>query len=103
MSRQMKAPPRREGGKETRSILPSPPDAEARAALAEAIGYQGSPYHKRDPGTFNLTPPASPRPDKSLCDHTPVRAPADALRLLKQGVLQGLWDQRRRNDYPSII
>lgn len=103
MSRQMKTPPAKAKTRETRSILArSPTDAE-RAALADAVRYLGSPYHKRDPGEFKLTPPASPRPDKSLCDHTHVRTPEEALRLLRKGATQGLWDHARRGDYPSVV
>ncbi len=44
-------------------------------------GYEGVAYHKRSPGDFGLTPPASPRPDKTLCDEAGVthRAEADTL------------------------
>ncbi|MEZ5583130.1 MAG: hypothetical protein R3F37_10525 [Candidatus Competibacteraceae bacterium] len=36
--------------------------------IANAVRYGGNPEHKRNPGDFGLTPPASPRPDKTLCD-----------------------------------
>ncbi len=52
-----------------------------RKFLRENAGYDGRNYHKRNPGDFGLTPPAAPRPDKTLCDEAKVfqRSLADAL------------------------
>src|SRR5271170_205021 len=36
--------------------------------LARVVKYGGNPEHKSDPGDFGLTPPATPKPDKTLCD-----------------------------------
>ena len=58
-------------------------DPEARARLADAVQYGGNPEHKRNPGDFGLTPPASPRPDKTLCDTVELFERSEALRLLR--------------------
>ena len=52
-----------------------------RDFLKSKARYEGSPLHKRSPGDFGLTPPSSPRPDKTLCDEAGLylRAKADAL------------------------
>jgi hypothetical protein len=47
---------------------------EQRRFLRESCTYEGVPYHKRNPGDFGLTPPAAPRPDKTLCDEANVTA-----------------------------
>ena len=54
---------------------------EERVGLQQRAAYEGSPFHKRSPGDFGLTPPAAPRPDKTLCDEAGVttRSAADAL------------------------
>lgn len=55
------------------------------AVLAKRLTYGGNPEHKVDPGNFGLTPPASPRADKSLCDSVGVLNSRTALRLLREG------------------
>lgn len=64
-----------------RSIRPTPLTVQEREFLRNHAGYEGIAYHKRSPGDFGLTPPAAPRPDKTLCDEANVtrRALADAL------------------------
>lgn len=74
------------------SPLPSP---DMLARLAEVVCYGGNPAHKRNPGDFGLVPPSQPRDHKSLCDEAGVLRRAEALRLLKCGVLRGMisdWD-----------
>lgn len=50
----------------------------------------GKPDHKRNPGDFGLTPPALPRADKSFCDTAKIFKRAEALMLLKRGILRGM-------------
>lgn len=59
-------------------------DPEARSSLASVVQYGGNPEHKRNPGDFGLTPPACPRPDKTLCDTVEVFQRGDALGLLRR-------------------
>jgi len=44
------------------------PELARLAELAQRVNYGGNPEHKKNPGDFGLTPPADPRPGKSLCD-----------------------------------
>ena len=55
-------------------------------ALRKRARYGGNPEHKRDPGDFGLEPPASPRPDKTLCDTVGVFHRAEALAILREGI-----------------
>lgn len=80
------------------------PSNKVLAALAENVRYGGNPAHKRNPGDFGLTPSASPRDDKSLCDTANIFKRAEALALLKQGVLRGMisaWDGA--NGFPKNV
>jgi hypothetical protein len=70
---------------------------------SQSVGYGGNPFHKRNPGDFGLTPPASPRPDKTLCDGVGIFDRASALHLLKEGVRRGLVSEQTRQGYPQNI
>jgi len=74
-----------------------------REELAARVGYGGNPEHKRNPGDFGLTPPASPRPDKTLCDAVAIFNRAIALGLLRAGVSKGMVSQQKRGDFPQNI
>lgn len=54
---------------------------EEKTSLRAGASYEGSPFHKRSPGDFGLTPPSAPRLDKTLCDEARIflRAPAGDL------------------------
>lgn len=71
--------------------------------IAIAVQYGGNPEHKRNPADFGLTPPASPRPDKTLCDETGIVRRKDALKLLQEGIRRGLVSEQFRNGYPQNI
>ena len=76
-----------------------------RANLCGRVAYSGNPAHKRSPGDFKLTPPASPRPDKTLCDAAGVSEKAAAQRLLEAGIRRGLVSSRSGagNAFPQNI
>jgi hypothetical protein len=67
------------------------------------VRYKGSPAHKRDPGDFNLSPPAAPRQNATLCDEAGVFKKVRAQQLLKSGVKAGLISQRSVKGYPAQI
>ena len=71
--------------------------------LAERVRYSGSAYHKRNPGDFGLAPPAQPRPDKILCDSVGIFTRSEALRLLREGVSQGMVSEQTRGYFPQNI
>lgn len=64
--------------------------ASEQAFLRANARYEGSPLHKRNPGDFGLTPPSSPRPDKTLCDEAGVFEKAAASNLLALAIDGGL-------------
>jgi hypothetical protein len=71
--------------------------------LATEVGYGGNPAHKRNPGDFNLTPPALPRDDKSLCDSVAIFKRAEALKRLREGILRGMVSEWDGGGYPKNI
>jgi hypothetical protein len=78
-------------------------DPDDLRRLANDVGYGGNPEHKRNPGDFGLTPPASPRPDKTLCDSVEIFQLGAALRLLRLGVERGLVSEQWRGCFPQNI
>jgi hypothetical protein len=77
--------------------------AEELKDLASKVRYGGNPEHKRNPGDFGLTPPAMPRPDKTLCDTVGISKRNEATRLLKKGVRKGLISIKEKNGFPQNI
>jgi len=71
--------------------------------LIDAMHYGGNPEHKRNPGDFGLTPPSSPRLDKSCCDEVAITSRAEALRLLKKGVRKALVSVQKHHGSPQNI
>jgi hypothetical protein len=78
-------------------------DEQIKIDLAARVRYTGNPQHKRDPGDFGLTPPSSPRQNASLCDEANVRHRAEALSLLRAGIVAGLISKQTREGFPSQI
>lgn len=78
-------------------------DKDKLKELASKVKYRGSPYHKRNPGDFGLTPPVAARPDKTLCDGVSIYNKMEAQRLLELGVLKGLISEQIRGEYPQNI
>ncbi len=73
------------------------------ALLVGRLKYGGNPAHKRNPGDFNLIPPAQPRPDKTLCDAVGITTQAEALRLIREGATRGLISVQTRGDFPQNV
>jgi hypothetical protein len=65
--------------------------------------YEGSPLHKRNPGDFDLTPPAAPRPDKTLCDEAGVTSRKLAAELFDRGIERGLVSDATVSGFPKQI
>lgn len=78
-------------------------DSGYLACLARSVKYTGSPYHKRNPGDFGLTPPSQPRPDKTLCDGTGITTVRESLRLLREGIRKGLISENVRGEFPQNV
>ena len=96
---------RRRGEFNAKRQVRSASQAEASdlARLVGTVSYGGNPEHKSDPGDFGLTPPASPRPDKTLCDRAGVRERRVALLLLRAGIRKGLVSRNERNGFPKNV
>jgi hypothetical protein len=73
-----------------RTIREAPLTDAERSRLRSEAAYEGSPYHKRNPGDFGLTPPAAPRPDKTLCDEARIFRKAVADELFARAIDRGL-------------
>jgi hypothetical protein len=71
--------------------------------LSARVLYVGNPAHKMNPGDFGLTPPASPRPDKTLCDGAKIFERNKAQSLLREGVQRGLISAKDRAGLPQNI
>lgn len=72
-----------------------------KAALRARAVYEGSPHHKRNPGDFGLTPPAAPRPDKTLCDEAGIVERARARDLLARAIEHGIVSDRDAGGFPK--
>ncbi len=78
-------------------------DPDELKKLASRAIYKGSPLHKRNPGDFDLSPPAQPRLNKTLCDTIGLTSRAEAQRLLVAGIAKGLVSKQVRGDFPQNI
>lgn len=85
----------REIKRRTQRHIQTEPPTEVERELLKSAQYEGSPYHKRNPGDFGLTPPARPRPDKTLCDEAGILSKAAAEELFRVGIERGLVSEAR--------
>lgn len=95
--------PERKHFNRKRRIVSPRPAQDILNNLAGKVRYTGSPYHKRNPGDFGLTPPAQPRPDKTLCDEAGIFKVAEAQRMLKEGVRRGMISNISEDEFPKHI
>lgn len=90
----------REVRKETRRTLREACLSEDEKAFLRAnAAYEGSPYHKKEPNDFGLTPPTQPRRDATLCDEAGIvdRDVANLLfgRAIDVGLVSAVWVAER--------
>lgn len=71
--------------------------------LAAKVAYSGSPYHKRNPGDFGLTPPAHPRLGATLCDDAGLFKKTEVLELLQLGIRLGMISDRDVEGWPKNV
>jgi hypothetical protein len=86
-----------------RRIVDPTPGQKNLNGLGSKVQYVGSSYHKRSPGNFGLTPPAQPRPDKTLCDKAGIFTLAEAQHWLQEGVRRGMISATAQNGFPKHI
>lgn len=95
---------RRSGYNPKRRIAPADAfTAEERKALSMSATYGGNPKHKRSPGDYGLTPPAAPRPGKTLCDGARNILKAEAADLLRSGLLKGMCSKTNPSQWPQNV
>ena len=94
----------RRGYNPKRKILPQGElKADDLKSLADKVNYSGSPYHKRYPEDYGLTPPAKPRPDKTLCDALRRIRKNEAQELLKDGLRKGMVSIKKSGQWPQNV
>lgn len=71
--------------------------------LSSKAVYSGNPEHKRSPGDFGLTPPASPRPGKTLCDVARIFRRDEAHALLREGIRRGIVSETIIDGWPKQV
>jgi len=79
---------------------------DRRRVVSSQIGkvrYSGNPEHKRNPRDFGLDPPSAPRPGKTLCDQVEIYGRAEALTLLRAGLLRGTFSMQERDGWPQNV
>ena len=84
-------------------LLANAPDPVDLSRWMKDVHYGGNPEHKKNPGDFGLTPPALPRPDKTLCDLAGIFKREQALKLLKEGIRRGLVSAQIRGGFPQNV
>jgi hypothetical protein len=95
---------RRSGYNPKRKIAaPDAISAEQLGELVRRCHYGGNPEHKRDPGDFGLTPPASPRPGKTLCDGSGQISKAQAEQLLSLGIGKCMVSEQTSGEWPRNV
>lgn len=84
-------------------VICTAPSSSWLADVLAKVEYTGNPEHKRNPGDFGLTPPASPRAGKSLCDDAGIFKKKDAKKLLELGIRKGFISEYKVADLPQNI
>ncbi|MBK7931693.1 MAG: hypothetical protein IPJ98_30705 [Bryobacterales bacterium] len=98
---------RRSGKFNPKRRICAPTLAQVRLAALQPIlarlHYGGNPEHKRNPGDFGLNPPCQPRPSKTLCDQVKIFTRTEAISLLREGLLRGVFSVQERNGWPQNV
>ena len=76
--------------KTERTLRDAPLTGAQRSFLRDNARYEGSPLHKKAPNDFGLTPPTSPRLDKTLCDEAGIFEKRIAVDLFERAIEVGL-------------
>ena len=77
---------------------------DEKAFLRTNARYEGDSTHKAHPGDFGLTPPCSPRQDKTLCDvDGGVSSMTDAMDLFRRAIDGGLVSDTFLGQFPRRI
>lgn len=71
--------------------------------MAGHANYGGNSEHKKNPADYRLTPPAAPRPGKTLCDALRPVLKAEAEQLLGSGISMGMVSPCRQRQWPKNV
>lgn len=94
---------RRGGNPKRRFAAPDRLDQAGRDALAIRLVYVGSGHHKKHPGDYGFYPPLSPRSWKSVCDGKRVLLKSEAGKLLREGILNGMFSDFPEGGVPNYV
>jgi len=95
---------KRSGYNPKRKVASADSDSRGQGrGLAQRAVYKGNPVHKRRPEDYGLSPPAEPRPGKTLCDADGEFPKAKAERLLREGLAKGVFSCQRRDGWPQNV
>ncbi|MGH9581508.1 MAG: hypothetical protein ACRD4O_01055 [Bryobacteraceae bacterium] len=101
MARSVK--PLRGSNPKRRFAPPDRLDHAGRNELASRLVYIGSGLHKAHPGDYGFYPPVNPRAFKSICDGKRVILKEAAQKLLRDGVLNGMFSDFRDGELPKYV
>ncbi|MBV9219811.1 MAG: hypothetical protein JO366_02050, partial [Methylobacteriaceae bacterium] len=71
--------------------------------LAARLVYVGSALHKTKAGDYGFQPPVNPRPWKSICDGLRTIPLAEARKLLRDGILKGMFSDFADGEMPKFV
>ena len=96
--------PKRQGNNPKRRFVPQDKlDPEDLGRLAKKARYVGSAHHKSKLADYGLTPPADPRPNKSLCDGKRIVKIREAKELFRRGLSRGMVSRYPENGFPKYV
>ena len=96
--------PKRQGNNPKRRIAPRHEvDSGVLTRLADEARYTGSALHKRRGADYGFVPPASPRPDKSLCDGGRSVRVDEARTLFLEGIRRGMISTHCEGGLPKYV
>ena len=78
-------------------------DTEVLARLEGEARYIGSAHHKRYGADYGFSPPANPRPNKSLCDGGRSVGRDEAEALFREGMQRGMISTYRQDGLPKYV
>lgn len=96
--------PKRQSNNPKRKITPmNGADPAFLRRLVRQARYTGSAHHKRSAAGYGFSPPANPRPNKSLCDGNRVVKKNEAKTLFHEGIRRAMMSDCPRNGLPKYV
>ncbi len=96
--------PKRQSNNPKRRISPrNEADPQFLDRFAATAVYTGDSQHKSKPADYGFDPPASPRPNKSLCDGSRIIKLAEATALFREGIRRGMISTYCEEGLPKYV